>query len=258
MVRRTASAAPGAQPPLRPPGSRERAGSPWLGRDSVPSAAFQELQELERQLTPKGMLPAAAIAPATSMGALADWWVHLVASPAKQWELAQYGLEQWCRAWDTGTAPANGIRPMPQDKRFADPAWGATPYRWVAQSFLLQEQWWQRATIAVPGVSRHHEAMVSFAARQWLDMVAPSNFVSTNPVVQRRTVQEGGANLLRGAAHVIEDAWRSAADLPPAGAQQFEVGRNVAVTPGRVVLRNRLIELIQYAPTTRSVHAGRC
>ncbi len=255
MVKRTASLAPSANQPVRPPGSRERAGSPWLGRDSVPSEAFQAFQQLERQLTPKGVLPAAAIAPATTAGALADWWVHLLASPAKQWELAQYGLEQWFHAWGAGAAASGDIQPMPQDRRFADPAWQAAPYRWIAQSFLLQERWWQRATTAVPGVSRHHEAMVSFAARQWLDMVAPSNLVSMNPVVQGRTVQEGGANLLRGAAHVLEDAWRSVADLPPAEAQQFEVGRNVAVTPGRVVLRNRLIELIQYEPTTRTVRA---
>ena len=255
MVRRTGSAGPSAKPPLRPPGSRERAGSPWLGRDSAPSQAFRALQQLERQLTPQGLLPPAATAPATAAGALADWWVHLLASPAKQWELAQYGLEQWRRAWGTDSAPSGDVRPMPQDRRFADPAWQAAPYRWFARSFLLQEQWWQRATTAVPGVTRHHEAMMSFAARQWLDMVAPSNFISLNPVVQRRTVQESGANLRRGAAYALEDAWRSVADLPPAEAQQFEVGRNVAITPGRVVLRNRLIELIQYAPTTRTVHA---
>ena len=92
MARRTASPAPTAKPPARRPGSRERAASPWLGRDSVPSEAFRAFQQLERQLTPKGLLPAAASAPATAAGALADWWVHLLASPAKQWELAQYGL----------------------------------------------------------------------------------------------------------------------------------------------------------------------
>ena len=97
--------------------------------------------------------------------------------------------------------------------------------------------------------------MLAFAARQWLDMLAPSNFVSTNPVLRRRTFEEGGVNLLRGAAHALEDAWREAGDLPPAGAEAFEVGRDIAVTPGRVVLRNRLMELIQYAPTTPTVHA---
>jgi polyhydroxyalkanoate synthase len=97
--------------------------------------------------------------------------------------------------------------------------------------------------------------MTSFATRQWLDTVAPSNFVSMNPVVQQRTARESGANLLRGAAHTLEDAWRTAVDLPLAGADAFTVGRDVAISPGQVVFRNRLIELIQYAPATRSVHA---
>jgi polyhydroxyalkanoate synthase len=186
---------------------------------------------------------------------LADWWVHLLASPAKQWELVQFGLQQWARAWGVGPAASGDIQPMPQDKRFADPAWQTPPYRLVAQAFLLQEEWWQRATTAVPGVTRHHEAMTSFATRQWLDTVAPSNFVSMNPVVQQRTARESGANLLRGAAHTLEDAWRTAVDLPLAGADAFTVGRDVAISPGQVVFRNRLIELIQYAPATRSVHA---
>jgi polyhydroxyalkanoate synthase len=86
-------------------------------------------------------------------------------------------------------------------------------------------------------------------------MCAPSNFVSSNPVLQRRTLEQGGTNLLRGAAHALEDAWRDAGDLPPAGTERFQVGRDVAVTPGSVVFRNRLIELIQYAPTTATVHA---
>ena len=105
------------------------------------------------------------------------------------------------------------------------------------------------------GATRHHEQMVSFAARQWLDLAAPSNFVSTNPVVQRRRRagewNEPGARAgPRPRGHLAQ-----AADLPPAGAEDFVAGRNVAITPGRVVLRNRLMELIQYAPTTPTVHA---
>jgi polyhydroxyalkanoate synthase len=233
---------------------RERGSSPWLGRGSAPSTAFRAFQEIERQLVALGPMPDGAIAPTTAAGAFLDWWVHLLASPAKQWELAQLGVEHLLQA--LGSASGDGeLHPLAQDRRFDDPAWQAPPYRWLAQGFLLRQAWWQRATIGVPGVTRHHEQMASFAARQWLDMVAPSNFVSTNPVVQRRTAAEGGVNLLRGAAHALEDAWREALDLPPAGAERFRVGRDLAVTPGRVVLRNRLIELIQYAPTTRRVHA---
>jgi polyhydroxyalkanoate synthase len=236
-------------------GSTERAASPWLGRESPRSETFTSYQELERRITPPLWTPGAAIAPTTVTGAFMDWWAHLLASPAKQWELMQFGAEQWTKAWRAAATGEDVVQPLPQDKRFEDPGWRQPPYRLLAQSFLLRQQWWQRATIGVPGVTRHHEQMVSFAARQWLDMVAPSNYLSTSPVVQQRTLKEGGMNLLRGVAHAMEDAWREAGDLPPAGAQHYEVGGNIAITPGRVVLRNRLMELIQYEPATRTVHA---
>lgn len=244
-----------AAPPSLPAGSRERGGSPWLGRSSPPSPAFLAFQEIERQLAAWIPLPGGTVAPATAAGAFMDWWVHLLASPAKQWELAQLGIEQSIAALQSVAAGHDDVHPLAQDRRFDDPAWHAPPYRWLAHAFLLRQAWWQRATTGVPGVTRHHEQMLGFAARQWLDMVCPSNFISTNPEVQRRTLQEGGMNLVRGALHALEDAWRDAADLPPAGAHRFKVGRDLAVTPGRVVLRNRLIELIQYAPTTRRVRA---
>jgi polyhydroxyalkanoate synthase len=253
LVPRTAAAASLTQHADR---GRERDASPWLGRGVPPSHAFLAYQRLERDLSLlAGTLPDAAVAPSTAAAAYLDWWVHLAGSPAKQWELYTYGAEQWSRALRALATGETVVEPLPQDRRFADAAWSRAPYRLLAQAFLLRQQWWSRATTGVPGVTRHHEQMVSFAARQWLDMVAPSNFLSTNPVVQRRTLEERGANLLRGVVHVLEDAWREAGDLPPAGAEAYEPGRNVAVTPGRVVLRNRLMELIQYAPATRTVHA---
>ncbi len=252
---RHANSAPAAPARAAAPGSRERGGSPWLGRDSAPSEAFEAYHDLEHRLAPGGLVPGHSIAPTTAVGAFMDWWVHLLASPAKQWELAQLAVEQGARALHGRAAQGDEVQPMPQDKRFDDPAWHRPPYSLMEQAFLLQQQWWQCATTGVPGVTRHHEQMVSFAARQLLDMAAPSNFVSTNPVVQQRTLKEGGKNLLRGATHVLDDAWRELADLPPVGADRYQVGRDLAITPGRVVLRNRLIELIQYTPTTRTVHA---
>jgi polyhydroxyalkanoate synthase len=183
----------------------------------------------------------------SASGALPDWWHHLLQSPAKQAELAALALAPW--------SPATGNPPTVPDKRFAAPEWQAPPWRWLAQSFLHQEQWWFHATTGVPGVAPRHEALVSFAAKQWLNMMAPSNFWLTNPVVQQQTLREGGANLVRGAALAVEDACRSALNLPPAGAENFQPGRDVAITPGQVVLRNDLIELIQYTPTTGTVHA---
>ncbi|PMX89901.1 poly-beta-hydroxybutyrate polymerase, partial [Pseudomonas sp. GW460-C3] len=84
-------------------------------------------------------------------------------------------------------APA--IEPLPQDRRFADPAWRVFPFDLISQSFLLTQQWWHAATTGISGVSRHHEEIVAFAARQMLDVVAPTNFLATNPVLQRKIVE---------------------------------------------------------------------
>lgn len=237
-------------------GARERGGSPWLGRRSPPTPSFKGWQALERAaqaLWPPAWL---GVAPATAVGAFADWSLHLAMSPAKQAELAELGSRLAWRWWQQLACANDGgwcIEPLPQDKRFDDPAWHQLPFAWLAQAFLARQAWWQCATSAVPGVERHHEQMVGFAARQWLDMVSPSNSLLANPVVLERTLREGGANLARGAMHAIGDAWREAADMPPVGAERFRVGTDVAATPGRVVLRNELMELIQYAPTTRQV-----
>jgi polyhydroxyalkanoate synthase len=94
---------------------------------------------------------------------------------------------------------------------------------------------------------------MEFVTRQVLDMVSPSNFPLTNPVVQGRIVETGGANLVAGLRKLLEDAARALSGKPPAGTEAFRVGRDVAVTPGKVAYRNRLVELIQYAPATATV-----
>ena len=103
------------------------------------------------------------------------------------------------------------------------------------------------------GVTKQHENVVAFAGRQIMDMVSPSNFIATNPELLERTLAEGGANLGRGLQNFAEDWERAAGGKPPAGSEAYEVGRNVAITPGKVVYRNRLIELLQYAPVTGKV-----
>src|SRR5690606_22437843 len=85
---------------------------------------------------------------------------------------------------DHDAAPA--IEPLPQDRRFADPAWKEAPFNLITQAFLLNQQWWHAATTGVTGVTKHHEDMVAFGMRQILDTMAPTNFVATNPVLQKR------------------------------------------------------------------------
>jgi polyhydroxyalkanoate synthase len=103
------------------------------------------------------------------------------------------------------------------------------------------------------GVDKHHERLVGFWGRQWLDMFARELF-ATNPIVLERTAKEGGANLVRGFQYLMEDVHAQLTNKPPAGCEEFQVGRDAAVTAGKVVLRNQLMELIQYAPTTDKVH----
>jgi polyhydroxyalkanoate synthase len=197
----------------------------------------------------------AGISPASLGIAYADWFVHLLDSPGKQGELVSKAARKWIRFVNQagnalkheGAGPC--IQPLPQDHRFDDPAWQQLPYSLMWQGFLLTQQWWSNATMGIPGVARHHQDVVSFTTRQILDLFSPSNFLATNPVALRRTLETRGANLKQGYDNWREDVERASKLQPPVGAENFIPGRQVAVTPGKVVLRNRLMELIQYAPS---------
>ena len=200
------------------------------------------------------------ISPSAVSLACLDWLVHLGTSPGKQAELVQKAARKAARFWiyamrslaDPQTSCC--IEPLPQDRRFRSEAWQQQPFNLIYQSFLLTQQWWFNATTGVRGVSSQNEKIVEFISRQLLDLVAPSNFLLTNPDALRRTAEEGGANLVRGWVNLIEDWERLVAGRKPVVAESFPVGGKVAVTPGKVVHRNRLIELIQYAPATPQVH----
>ncbi len=202
------------------------------------------------------------LSPMAVYGAFADWAIHLAISPGKQMQLVGKAARKWTRFVDLATSSLPGakvashtIEPLPQDKRFSAPAWQAWPYSLIWQGFLLQQQWWHNATTGVAGVTKQHENAVSFTMRQLLDIFSPSNFIATNPVIQNRTISTGGANLIHGALNFANDMERQARCLKPAGTENFQVGHTVAVTPGKVVYRNELIELIQYAPQTPTVRS---
>lgn len=201
----------------------------------------------------------AGLSPITILQAFSDWGHHLAFAPGKQLQLTAKAARKYVRlfdyavrsAGDRDAAPA--IEPLPQDRRFADPAWQQPPFNLLSQAFLLNQQWWHAATTGVGGVGSHHEDIVEFTARQMLDILAPTNFLTTNPVLQRKIVETGGQCLVDGFRHLIEDMQHLVRGLPPAGTDAFRVGETVATARGKVVYRNRLIELIQYAPTTDTV-----
>ncbi len=190
-----------------------------------------------------------------------DWAVHLSLAPGTQAKLAWRAMSDavayqhfLASMRENPDGKAHCVDPAPSDRRFSHPDWHQWPFNALQQGFLLCEGWWDEATTNIRGVSAHHAEPVNFAARQLLDMVSPSNFLFTNPEVLERTLHEGGANLVRGFMNFVEDAQRTAAGLPPVGVEAFKVGQNIAITPGKVIARTRLMELIQYSPTTQTVH----
>ncbi len=232
---------------------------PAFLRDSYASTAFAEI--IDRSTHAAVARFTAGLSPNTLISAYADWAAHLAGLPGKRSQLAEKALRKWLRFVDYAARRALErddrepcIEPLPQDRRFVGEAWRMPPYDLIYQSFLLTQQWWHNAMTDVRGVTHGHEKIVAFGTRQWLDVFAPSNFLFTNPEVLERTREETGMNLLRGFWNFIEDAERVWAGRKRVGVEAFQVGRNVAITPGKVIYRNRLIELIQYAPATKEVH----
>ncbi|HVJ55341.1 MAG TPA: alpha/beta fold hydrolase [Aliidongia sp.] len=181
--------------------------------------------------------------------AFQDWGLHLANAPGRQLELFRLAAQQWSRLAHL----SQWLIPPPQDRRFRDESWSQPPFNLLSQSFLLAEDWWREATIGPPGVAKSHGDVVAFATRQILDVFSPSNFPWSNPEVLQATASQGGANFANGFRNLLADLAQLAEKTAPAAALGFEVGKNLAVTPGKVVLRNELMELIQYAPMTEKV-----
>jgi polyhydroxyalkanoate synthase subunit PhaC len=232
-------------PPPQPSSVKAPESTSYAGLDRTFKA---NLARLTQGITPAGLARA-----------YFDWFTHLMLAPGKQLQLVEKAGRKAARlaiytakaAADPKTPPC--IEPLPQDRRFNDAGWRGWPYNLIYQSFLLEQQWWHNATTAIDGLSRRSQAVVSFVTRQLLDMASPSNFPWTNPEIGRVTLEQGGRNLVRGLKNAFEDWQRFAMGQPPVGAEQYQAGKNLAATPGKVVYQNRLIELIQYLPTTAEV-----
>lgn len=227
-----------------------------------PPAAPRGWEALDRDVHAAIAKATSGVAPTVLGEAWMDWAVHFAVSPGKQLELATSAMLNARTLWarSLGLAPSDGdddgggdaeSRP---DRRFADDAWRTAPFHLWAQAHIMTSKWWRDAMTDVHGVAKPHEDLMAFTTGHLVDKMAPSNFLLTNPEVIAATVAEQGQNLVRGARYLAEDMSAALGAPQKDGAKAFEVGRNLAVSPGKVVFRNDLIELIQYAPTTETVH----
>jgi len=226
-----------------------------------PFAVMAKDVPLADRLLHAGMGKVFGLSPASLGMAYADWLTHLAMAPGKQAQLARSAMDKGALLAAFSRCQALGhdhaeccAEPRPQDRRFVDEDWQKWPYNFYQQIFLRSEQWWQEAT-DVRGVTQHHAAVLPFVARQMLDMFSPLNFALTNPHVVKATTEQGGFNFFRGAQNFMDDGMRQITGQQAAGMEEYKVGENVAVTKGKVVYQNRLIELIQYAPATAEVYA---
>jgi polyhydroxyalkanoate synthase len=194
-----------------------------------------------------------------TLGQVADYWMR---DPQRALELqsslGKAYLDLWANAVKrmAGETVEPVAAPDPRDKRFADPEWSSNQFfDFLKQGYLLTVQWANRLVKDAEGLDPHTLQKADFYVRQIANAIAPSNFVLTNPELLRETLGSNAENLVRGMHMLAEDieAGHGNLKIRQSDAKKFEVGRNLALTPGKVIFENDLMQLIQYAPTTTTV-----
>ncbi len=201
------------------------------------------------------------LSPYAQAAAWFDWASHLARAPGRQVELGLAAAQiatlyyRFVAQALTGAIPPSPFHAEPHDRRFQHEAWSKAPLMFWQQAHLAQERWWCEATREVRGMNPTRAKRVRFMVNQALNAISPSNVPWLSPEVVEATMRENGANLVRGAKNLNEDllALLLSEDLPIRDG--FEVGKHVAATPGEVVFRNHLMELIQYRPAGDAVVA---
>ena len=181
---------------------------------------------------------------------------RLVEAQLRLWrEQAELWQNTLARMQGADTPPL--VEPERSDRRFKDQAWSEDLlFDYIKQSYLLSARWLRSLVRDVPGLDPKDQEKVDFYTRQFISAVAPSNFLLTNPAVLRKAKETGGRNLLDGLERLLLDLERGGGRLQISMVDEeaFEVGKNVATSPGKVIYQNDLMQLIQYAPTTEQVH----
>lgn len=192
-----------------------------------------------------------------------DFTAKMLADPNRLLQAQMELWQQYMNLWQVTAQRMMGqkvepvVEPAKGDKRFNDPAWkDEVVFDYLKQSYLLTARWLQHTVKEVEGVDDKTAKKVDFYTRQFIDAMSPSNFAVTNPQVVKATVESKGENLLKGLQNLLTDLERGKGTLAirQTDMKAFKVGDNVATSPGKVVYQNKLIQLLQYAPTTEQVY----
>jgi len=203
----------------------------------------------------------AGISPHAVLDSWSDWAMHLARAPGRQLELIEraqanwLGLARFALSGLKGEDADKPFKPGPYDTRWSHEGWDRAPFALWQQGFLSVQDWWQAATSDLRGLRRQNAERTGFMIRQLLDTVSPSNFPLANPEIIQRSIADQGRNLVEGAVHFADDARHILAQEHRPVPEAFALGKVLAATPGAVVFRNELMELIQYAPATDFVQA---
>ena len=218
-------------------------------------------QHLDRSVMASLARVTGGVSPHAVADAWTDWWLHMARAPGRQLEMVELAqknalsLMHHASGALSGKMPEPPFSPKPYDSRWTHASWKKPPFSLWQQGFLAMQDWWDHATDDLRGLRHKSADRTGFMMRQLLDTVAPSNFPALNPEIIEKTVQTHGRNLAEGAAHFTADLVQTLTQERspiPAG---YKLGQDLACTPGQVVYRNDIMELIQYSPQTDTVQA---
>lgn len=190
----------------------------------------------------------------------------MTSNPQKFWDMQMGFWRDWTNLWqessrrfigDNIEAAENNLKAPKSDRRFKAPEWQESAvFDFIKQSYLLTCDWMQKTIQGAEGLTPEERKKLEFYTQLYANALSPSNFVLTNPEVLKETLNTGGENLVKGFKNLIQDLERGHGDLKISTTDYnaFELGKNIACTPGRVIYQNDLMQLIQYTPTTEKVY----
>lgn len=228
----------------------------------LPNSARQERQENSKQSDIFDLINkyyqaslgkfTASISPASIATSYFSWGAQLAQAPGTFLKLSLYPLLHFTDLLNNLSnhdTPGND-----KDVRFHTENWRSYPWRLWAELFLQIEDWSLKAVSDIPGINAANKRIVSFRTKQFLDALSPSNFMLTNPDLFQETLKTHGENLICGTQLALQDIIEKLTGTPPNGVENFTPGKQVAITKGKVIYKNHLMELIQYEAQTKQVY----